>query len=86
MSNIQSIINKHNKIVLDPPTNTSERTYNCISKGKSPLQEKCLTKNIMYKATLTSNHINIYQHKISYGITETRFKQRYANHVKSFTH
>ena len=54
MSNIQSIINKHNKIVLDPPTNTSERTCNCISKEKCPLQEKYLTSNFMYIAILKS--------------------------------
>ena len=39
----------------------------------------------MYKATLTSNQDN-YQHNIYYGITETKFKQRYANHIKSFRH
>ena len=85
MPNVKSIINKHNKTVLDPPTNNSERTCNCINKEKCPLLEKCLTNNIMYKATLTSNQDN-YQPKIYYGITETRFKQRYANHIKSFRH
>ena len=49
MSNIKSIINKHNKTVLDPTTNNSERNCNCINKEKCRLQEKCLT-NIMYKA------------------------------------
>ena len=39
----------------------------------------------MYKATLTLTQDN-YQHKIYYGITETKFKQQYANHIKSFTH
>ena len=38
----------------------------------------------MYKTTLTLNQ-NTYKHKI-YDITETKFKQRYANHVKSFRH
>ena len=85
MPNVKSVMNKHNKTVLDPPTNTSERTCNCINKEKCPHQEKCLTNNIMYKATLTSNQDN-YQHKIYYGITETKFKQRYANHIKSFKH
>ena len=85
MPNVKSIINKHNKTVLDPATNNSERTCNCINKEKCPLQEKCLSNNIMYKATLTSNQDN-YQHKIYYGITETKFKQRYPNHIKSFRH
>ena len=73
MPNVKSIINKHNKIILDPPTNNSERTWNFINKEKCPLQEKCLINNITYKSTLTSTQGN-YQHKIYYGITETRFK------------
>ena len=85
MPNVKSIINKHRKTVLDPPTNNSELTCNYINKEKCPLQAKCLTNNIMHKATLTSNQDN-YQHKIYYGITETKFKQRYANHIKSFRH
>ena len=83
MPNVKSIINKHNKTVLDPPNNPSERTYNCINKELCTLQENCFTNNIIYKATLTSN-LNTYQHKIHYGITEAKFKQRHANHVKSF--
>ena len=85
MPNVKSIINKHNKTVLDPPTNNSERTCNCINSETCPLQQKCLTNNIMYKATITSNQDN-YHHKIYYSITETKFKQQYANHIKSFRH
>ena len=73
MPSVKSIINKHNKTVLDFPNNNSERTYNCINSKKCPLQQKCLTNNIMYKATITSNQDN-YHHKIYYGITETKFK------------
>ena len=47
MSNVKSIINRHNKTVLDPPTNNSERTCNRIYSEKCPLQQKCLTKTIM---------------------------------------
>ena len=85
MPNIKSIINKHNTTLLDPLTNTCERTCNCINKEKCPLQEKRLTNNITYKATLTSNQDN-YQHKIYYGIAKTKFKLRYANHIKFFRH
>ena len=85
MPNVKSIINKHNKTVLDPPTSNSERTYNWINSETCSLQQKCLTNNIMYKATITSNQDN-YHHKIYYGITETKFKQRYPNHIKSFRH
>ena len=84
MSNVKSIMSKHNKTVLDPSSNNSERTCNCTNREKCPLQQKCLTNN-MYKATITSNQDN-YHHKIYYGITKTKFKQRYANHIKSFIH
>ena len=83
--NVKSIINKHNKTVLDPPTNNWERTCNCINSETCPLQQKCLINNIMYKATITSNQDN-YHHKIYYGINETKFKQTYPNHIKSFRH
>ena len=47
---------KHNKTVLDTPTNTSERTCNCINKGKCLLQEKCLTNfNIKSRHLPTQN-------------------------------
>ena len=85
MPNVKLIINEYNKTVLDPATNTSERTCDCINKEKCPLQEKCLTNNIMYNATLTSNQDN-YQHKIYYSIIETKFKQRYAKNIKYFRH
>ena len=51
MSQVKAIINKHNKTVLDPLTNNSERTCNCINSKTCPLQQKCLTNN-MYKATI----------------------------------
>ena len=78
MPNVKWIISKHNKTILDPPTNNSERTWNCINSERCPLQEKCLTNNIMYKATLTSNEDN-YQHKIYYGITETNSNSHTQN-------
>ena len=82
MPNVKSIINKHNKTVLDPPINNIERTCNCVNSETCPCQQKSLTKNIMYKATITSNQ-DSYHHKIYYGLTEIKFKQRHANHVTS---
>ena len=47
-----------------------------------PLNEKCLTKSIVYKA-----EINTERHKaIYYGSTSTTFKERYRNHTASFRH
>ena len=38
MPNVKSIIKKHNKTVLDPPTNNSERSCNCINRETCLLQ------------------------------------------------
>ena len=83
--NVKLIISKHNKTVLDPLINSRERTCNCVSKEKCPLQGKCLTSNFKYKVPLTLNR-DTYKHKIYYGITETKFKQRHAIRVKSLRH
>ena len=54
---------------------------NC-RKPPCPLNEKCLTKSIVYKA-----EINTERHKaIYYGSTSTTFKERYRNHTASFRH
>ena len=85
MPNVKLIVSKHNKTVLDPLVNSRERTCNCVSKEKCPLQGKCLTSNFMYKAPLTLNR-DTYKHKIYCGITETKFKQRHAIRVRSLRH
>jgi hypothetical protein len=43
-----------------------------------------MTSNIIYKATDTTNNTNDTKHYI--GLTETTFKERYANHTSSFRH
>ena len=60
-----------------------ERTRNCTDKSKCLLNNKCLSNNVLYKANITSTSEN-YRNKIYYGISETKFKSRYANHRKSF--
>ena len=54
-----------------------------LNKSKCPLKNKCLSNNVLYKANITSASEN-YRNKIYYGISETKFKSRYANHRKSF--
>lgn len=83
MQNMKQIINSHNKKILSPKVNTNQRTCNCINKNTCPLEQKCLTKNIVYKATVTSN-CPTYKSKIYFGLCETTFKQRYSNHKRSF--
>ena len=49
MGDISSIISSHNKNILNPVSNT-EYGCNCRSKESCPLQSKCLTPKIVYRA------------------------------------
>ena len=83
MPNTESAINSHNRKILHPPVNNQSRTCNCINKTDCPLQEKCLSKNTLYQADISSEN---FQTKIYYNILETKFKTRHSNHKKSFNH
>ena len=74
-------INTHNKKIINPPKDNIARTCICIRKHQCPLNEKCLTNNVLYKASITSNEENS-KTKIYYDVSETAFKLRYANHKK----
>ena len=50
-------------------------------KTPMPTNDKCLTNNVLYKASITPNEENP---KIYYGVCKTAFKRRYANHKKTF--
>ena len=53
MSKAKSIISSHNR---DPgPNQQQERTCNCIGKETCPMNEKCLTDNVIYEATITTH-------------------------------
>ena len=67
---------KRNQKTPDPVT---------ASKVECPLDNKCLTTNIVYEATITSNAQNN-EVKTYMGISEGPFKKRFANHKKSFNH
>ena len=56
MGNISSIISSHNKDILNPFSNT-EYGCNCISKESCPLQNKCLTRKIVYRADVKILHM-----------------------------
>ena len=84
MPNIKSIVSGHNKSILNEyPENN--KTCNCMNKELCPLDNKCLTDNIVYEATITSNQAE-YGPRTYIGISETTFKKRFSNHVKSFNH
>ena len=76
MPNMKNTINTHNKKIINPPKDNIARTCNCIRKYQCPINEK-------YKASVTPNEENS-KTKIYYGVSETAFKLRYANHKKRF--
>ena len=76
-------INSHKRKILYPPVNSQSRTCNCIKKTDYPLQEKCLSKNTLYQADISSKN---FQTKIYCSISKAKFKTRFLNHKKSFNH
>lgn len=78
--NIGTIIKNHNSNITNKET--KEKTCNCRNKNNCPLNGECLTSNIIYKATVTTD--NNTAHYI--GSSETEFKTRYNNHTASFRH
>ena len=77
-----NIIKSHNQKILNKNNEASnEKKCNCGNKSLCPLDGVCLTKNIIYEATVTTTSGN----KRTYiGMTEHEFKTRYNNHKLSF--
>ena len=85
LPNIKSVISAHNRNILHPSPTIARRTCNCINIIQCPRQQKCLSNNILYQVNITPIG-EISETKVYYGICETTFKLRYANHKKSFNH
>ena len=80
MDNMERIIDAHNKKILQKTTLAADNC-NCKIPENCPLSGNCRTKNIVYKADLTSKH----ESKVYIGLCETEFKTRYNNHKSSFS-
>ena len=80
MRNMASIIASHNKKILRP--NIQDYGCNCRKKNECPMQNKCLTPNIICEATITNNNNKV--EKIYFGLSKTSFKESYLNHTTSF--
>ena len=83
MPSIGSKINAHNKAILGSSKPLERGGCNCNNRDDCPLDGECLSKNVLYEATITSSIPN-YGEKIYIGISEPSFKERFANHKKSF--
>ena len=73
-------MSSHNKQILQP----SQEKFgcNCRNKTDCPLDNRCLTPNIVYEAQIT-NSTNDDQ-KGYLGASETPFKERFSNHKRDF--
>ena len=77
------IINKHNKQVTTAnPATPKEQTCNCQNQEECPLDNHCLSNNVIYKAQVTTSDDII--GKCYIGLTEGTFKQRCMQHKLSF--
>jgi hypothetical protein len=82
MSNIKSIISNRNRHLLGKKNEPErEETCNCHVKTKCPLDSKCLSTSIVYKAEISTSDGE--ETKEYIGMTAGTSKKRYANHKKS---
>ena len=87
MDNFERIIKKHNnKIIRNSTAPKTEATRNCSchNKNNCPLQNQCLTRNVVYKATVSIDK-KPENDKHYIGISHTTFKARLYNHHTSFS-
>ena len=79
MPNMDSIIRQHNTKLLSG-NQLANDGCNCQKPVDCPLKGKCMSSDIVYEATVTSdNEIKKY-----IGSCSTTFKLRYGNHKQSF--
>ena len=82
---MKNIIRSHSKKITNSYTKINCKTYNCRNKSNCPLDNKCLTDKIAYKAEVETNDgINELSTRVYFGISETEFKSRYNKHTMSF--
>ena len=82
MQNIKNKISNHNRRFLEKKKNsTPDKNCNCRNIECCPLDNQCLTTNVIYKTEIKDNVCGDTKEYI--GNTAGIFKKRYANHVKS---
>ena len=84
MRNMGAIIKSHNaKVLAPPPTAVPLTMCSCprAKKSECPLDGQCLTKNMVYKATVSCPGKPDMHY---YGLATTTFKERYNGHNSDF--
>lgn len=82
MPNVASIINAHNKKVLNNNKQVNTPGCNCRNRDECPLRGNCLDKNVVYCGKVTVNNEEIGPNYI--GITENTWKDRNYKHRNSY--
>ena len=74
-----SVIASHNRRIIQPTSNN----HGCNRKNRAerPLDNKCLTANIVYKTVVSALSK---PEKKYFDIAETSFKNRFRNHTRDF--
>ena len=86
MPNVGAAINAHNKSIIFERKPLERGGCNCQRgryRNNCPLQGECLSENVLYEATVTSDLPN-YGERHYKGVTKGPWKERLGNHVKDF--
>ena len=67
-----NLISSHNKKVTNSDNETNTKTCNCMNKSNCPLDNKCLTNKIVYRAEVkTNDDIDEFSTELYFGISQT---------------
>ena len=81
--NMKAHISAHNKKIL---RNDIQTAHGCNCQPNSdpcPLAGQCLVSSVVYKATVTTNQLNL-KEKTYIGMTKNSFKKQYYGHKHDF--
>ena len=81
--NVAQIITGHNKNILKAKPQDNVNPCNCRKKDECPLNGNCVVKDVVYQCQVSAGNT---PSKTYIGLSAGLWKERYANHIKSFRH
>ena len=85
MPSMEKLITTKNQSILGKeswPSPVTAHAFNCRQPSACPVRGKCLNEGTVYQAIVTREDSN--DESSCVGLTEGKFKTRYANHNTSF--
>ena len=84
--NMGTIIASHNSRIQhqNSQEDDNNRLCNCRVRANCPLNGHCLTKSVVYRGDISTN--DPVETRFYIGSCSSTYKDRYANHLKSFRH